>query len=797
MIADPLPLPSKIALIRRVALAVGEAHAQGMVHRDIKPENILIDPEGEPVVIDFGLARRADPEEPRWTETSERVGTPDYMSPERRSGDQGAHPESDVYAIGVVLKEWLSHDEPSHSPDPRRDMVEKVIEVAVADDPSWRYRDARQIADDLADILAGRRAAASRLAWRNSGRRLMRAHGWLLAMTTVAGVSLAWGAWKHDEATTAHANNRAHMDRLRVVEQRADLLQALARRMATLRMQVAAEARTTRRTQVLQHARRLPITDSDRTLAEALRTSLEEWAAEPAVLDDVDCANLHLGSALLRLVDGDAAAAWKAAHHPDIDLVLRPPHGELMADVYGTRFLIAARLDRWDLALETYPSRPHPDCWAYDANTAFALTELGRFGEALDRCDDALASFRGRDARARLLTQRGVALGHLGNEAESRRAYRAALEQRADEILALANLGASYARSGALEDARDFLELARDVDPENTFVLRVMCGVYDQLGLYDDAIAAGELAIALAHDHPGNYANLAIAYESAGRTDDALRMIQRARENGWAEAECLYQEARVVTETDPERASEMLVRAIEIGPVRPSFFVHAGYVAAVCLGDEETALSHYERGLADYPGDHVLLAERARALHSLGRFGEALHAFEDVLRVHDLDAHDWHTLAVTRWNLEDFDGAVDAFHESVRREENAVRHRHDLARALSAIGRHAEAVPHFETVARGDRAPPKIQNELGVALMRLGRWPEAIAAFDCASRRPDEEAAALYNRACLESLRGVPAEALPWLIRACQIDPSFAAHARADDDLQAVRKLPSWDASLP
>ena len=75
-------------LIRKVALAMQEAHTRGIIHRDLKPANILLKPNGEPIVMDFGLARRIDDKKSDGlTKQGDVIGTVDYMSPEQVEGD--------------------------------------------------------------------------------------------------------------------------------------------------------------------------------------------------------------------------------------------------------------------------------------------------------------------------------------------------------------------------------------------------------------------------------------------------------------------------------------------------------------------------------------------------------------------------------------------------------------------------------------------------------------------------------------------------------------------------------------
>ena len=100
-------------VIRKIAMAMGEAHDQNVIHRDLKPANIMIDTKNEPVVMDFGLARRAAENEEKLTHTGTVIGTPAYMSPEQVDGDnENVGPPADIYSLGVIFYELLTGELP-------------------------------------------------------------------------------------------------------------------------------------------------------------------------------------------------------------------------------------------------------------------------------------------------------------------------------------------------------------------------------------------------------------------------------------------------------------------------------------------------------------------------------------------------------------------------------------------------------------------------------------------------------------------------------------------------------------
>jgi hypothetical protein len=176
----PLPQQTAARLTAAIARAVAVAHQAGVIHRDLKPANIMMTEEGEPVIMDFGLARRHVTDDPRVTTSGIILGTPAYLPPEQIGGDPDAvGPAADVYSLGVILYEMLAGRLPfagsSHEiltqtltrpPDPprryRADLdpaLEAICLTAIAKAPAARFASMTEFAQALEGYLRNGREA--------------------------------------------------------------------------------------------------------------------------------------------------------------------------------------------------------------------------------------------------------------------------------------------------------------------------------------------------------------------------------------------------------------------------------------------------------------------------------------------------------------------------------------------------------------------------------------------------------------------------------------------------------------
>jgi tRNA A-37 threonylcarbamoyl transferase component Bud32 len=224
----PLPPRDAAQLVEKLARAVGYAHEQGIVHRDLKPANVLLTPDGEPKIGDFGLAKTLEGGS-TLSSSGAVVGTPAYMAPEQaRGATHDVGPPTDVHALGVMLYELLT----GHRPFEGQADIEVLQRVAVEDatSPAWfragiprdlericmaclrknpaeRYPDGTALADDLRRYLNGDPPRILNIPWYSRGyrwvkKRPARSLGLVLATLLLGLASLA--AWKRYEDHKHH-----------------------------------------------------------------------------------------------------------------------------------------------------------------------------------------------------------------------------------------------------------------------------------------------------------------------------------------------------------------------------------------------------------------------------------------------------------------------------------------------------------------------------------------------------------------------------------------------------------------
>ena len=221
-------LKQRLALFEKVAAAVSHAHQRLVVHRDLKPSNILVDKDGEPKLLDFGIAKLVDPSTGMESSRTGPAMTPKWASPEQLRGEV-ITTATDVYSLGLLLYQLMTgrlpHDpgisladlarrtyekaepvRPSrHLEDPegsaraawpnqdlkrvRRSLtgdLDNIILKALRHDPAERYKSVEALIDDLHRLEAGEPVTATRETFFYVAKKFVGRHRWPVAMVMMA-----------------------------------------------------------------------------------------------------------------------------------------------------------------------------------------------------------------------------------------------------------------------------------------------------------------------------------------------------------------------------------------------------------------------------------------------------------------------------------------------------------------------------------------------------------------------------------------------------------------------------------
>jgi len=601
---------ARLELIAKVADAVHHAHQKGIVHRDLKPSNILVTADGQPKILDFGVARATDSDiqvTTIQTDVGQIIGTIPYMSPEQITGDPAQiDVRSDVYALGVVLYELLAgrlpydlerkliHDAArtirEDDPTPLstinktfRGDVETITSKALEKTKDRRYQTASELAEDIRRYLDNKPIVARRASTLYQLSKFARRNRILVGgiaavfLVLVAGVIVSTG-----QAIRATRAEKTAQTSLGEAEATVSFLDSMLAAVDPGQMGKDVTVRA-----VLDRSSKSIDTDfADRPLVAArLHATIGKTYNALGIFDE---SVTHTKKAL------DLRTANLGPDHPDT-LAMRTALGARTMEAgdfeQGEQILTSALADHTRIL-----GRSHP-------NTVECISALATVYSTATDLEKALPLLR-----------------------ESLELNRQIHGPRSEEAISAANtLAMSLIDIVAFEEAEPLLKQAvKDaidvLGPENPYTLDVrsnLAWLYYMQRRLDEAIALNEEVLeikvrVLGETHPATMttlSNLAIAYKDAGYLDKAEPLFRK--------------------ELDIERAT--------LGEDHPNFLVtltnfarflaHEKRFAEAIPLFEQSVASHQKNMPADFVGTGFTLAFYGGCLRDAGRFEESEQRF--------------------------------------------------------------------------------------------------------------------------------------------------------------------------
>ncbi len=384
-----------LKLFARICAAVNAAHLRGITHRDLKPGNIRIDENGEPHILDFGLAKVAHSAEEAslMTLTGQFVGSLPWASPEQAEGvPSKIDLRTDVYSLGVILYQMLTGRFPYEvignmrdvldrimKAEPERpstirkrinDEVETIVLKCLAKERERRYQSAGELARDIGHYLAGEPIEAKRDSAAYVLRKYLRkyrlptavAAGFIVVVTLGLVASLTF--WRQAVA------ERAHAEQSRVVAEE---------------RRVAAEASEAKAVAEADEAKKQR--DKAERIADFMAQTLSGVGPSVALGRDTTMLREMMDAAAKRIEDGELQAA------PEAELRLRLTIGNVYRDLAA--YDAAERMLRpaVDLARTLYPG-DHPAKVASLDNYGRLLEDAGELAAAEPPLREALEMSR-------------------------------------------------------------------------------------------------------------------------------------------------------------------------------------------------------------------------------------------------------------------------------------------------------------------------------------------------------------------------------------------------------------------
>jgi serine/threonine protein kinase/tetratricopeptide (TPR) repeat protein len=720
-----LPAETIIRYGQQIASALEHAHARGVIHRDLKPLNVIVTPEGDAKILDFGLARRGDPAdfdkqtmETVSTQASTGLaGTMPYMAPEQFEGG-GASPRTDLWSLGVVLYEMASGTRPFHGenlfrlctailrnappalPPNSPPGLSRVIYRCLEKEPGRRYQRAGEVRAALEALSPSSQIAAP--APPTTSRRALRA---VLAVAAVVLLAVAGIFALRDGKLSKHGGSAsvpsqvllgvlppASSDNTAQSAFESGLAETLSSRLGELstRHQLAvipmSEMREKHATTIDAARQQFGV---NLVLVLSVQRAADQARVNYGLVDARSRRQVHSGTiteaatdsfALQDRVFESVAAAMELQLAPQEKQSLAA-HGTAQPAAYDFYFQGRGYLQDF-VKFENVENAIKVFHHALEKDPAFAAANAG-LGEACWRKYQLTHDKQWADA----------AIENCQKASES------------DAALAAAHicLGQVFVGTGSYEKAIEQYRRAVELEPTSDTAHGGLAYAYEHLSRLDDAEKTFKQAIALRPNYWATYNWLGLFYQHHARYEDAAAMY-----------------SQVVS-----LAPDSFTGYYNLGGVR---ILQGRYAEAIPLLEQSLSI----RATAD------ARSNLATAYFQMRRYPEAAKHFEEAVRLDEKNYLLWGNLGdAYYWAPGRRAEAARAYGKAIALGEEKLRINPRDAEVLSSLalyhameGERKPALDNLDAALRLKPKSPELLFNAGIVYQQLGDTQRALEALD-------------------------------------------------------------------